>query len=47
MIAAGGSNMSAQLKGLLITAAIAYVAILLYHRDFLPGAKGAKEIKAN
>jgi hypothetical protein len=34
--------MSAQVKGLLLTAAIAYGAIYLYHKNMLPGVKGVK-----
>lgn len=37
--------MSAQAKGLLITAAIAYAAIVLYHKGMLPLAGGPKAIK--
>ena len=34
--------MSAQVKGLLITAAISFGVVYLYHKNMLPGAKGAK-----
>jgi len=34
--------MSAQAKGLLVTAAIAYAAIILYHKGMLPLGKGPK-----
>jgi hypothetical protein len=36
--------MSAQVKGLLVTAAIAYAIVLAYHKGMLPLAKDAKVI---
>lgn len=35
--------MSAQVKGLLVTAAIGYALIIAYHKGLLPLAAGAKK----
>ena len=39
--------MNAQVKGLAVTAAVAYVLILAYHKGMLPMAKGAKKVPAD
>lgn len=39
--------MNAQVKGLAVTAAVAYVLILAYHKGMLPMAKGAKLVPAD
>lgn len=37
--------MSGQVKGLLITAAVVYLGIVLYHKGMLPLAAGPKLVK--
>lgn len=38
--------MSGQVKGLLITAVVVYVGVILYHKGMLPMAGGPKKIAA-
>ncbi len=37
--------MSAQVKGLAITAVLVYVGVILYHKGMLPMASGPKLVK--